>query len=221
MSGCRSSLTRSVLSAPSGCSYRQQVGRVSWAGVTEKQNLTSTSNADQGLKLILTLCAPRCVLQQEQKIFMGLVKKNPKPSRLKSSSQWHQAKGKPQADKRQSKTMVCHSVEGSHTLQFKHILGKEKAMQRSFSTASGEVCDGCTGLCQRPNTTPGTWTKSVHWDKQSGYKWHFKSTNQWHTTCQLWASHFCHYIPTSCSYSSLLFASWEDLQSQPAVLRAT
>lgn len=70
----QSSLTRSVLVAPS---YRQQVGKLFWAGMAEKQDLTSTSNADQDLKLILMLCAPRYVLQQEQKIFMGLVKKAP------------------------------------------------------------------------------------------------------------------------------------------------
>lgn len=98
--------------------------------------------------------------------------------------------------------------------------GKGNTVQH-FSTASDEDHGGCTGWCQRPNATPGTGTKSVHWDKHSGYKWHFKSTNQWHTTCQLWASHVCHCIPTSCSYSCLLFASWEDLQSQPAVLRVT
>lgn len=30
------------------------------------------------------------------------------------------------------------------------------------------------------------------------------------TTCQLWASHFCHCIHTSCSYSCLLLAFRED-----------
>lgn len=99
MERCRSGLTWSVLSAPSGRSYRQQAGRVSWAGVTEKQDLTSTSHADQSLKLILILCVPRCVLQQEQTIFMGLVKTNPKQSGLKTAPSCTKLKENPKVTK--------------------------------------------------------------------------------------------------------------------------
>lgn len=141
-----------------------------------------------------------------------VMKADPSCTRLKEYPKLTEDKVHPSCVIRWKDHMLCNSNK---------CWGRKRQCGTALSTASDEVCDGCTGWCQRPNTTPGTWTKSVHWDKQSGYKWHFKSTNQWHTTCQLWASHFCHCIPTSCSYSSLLFASWEDLQSQPAVLRAT
>lgn len=50
----RSSLMESMPSAPSAHFYRQRTGRFSWAGVTEKQDTASTSNADQSLKAILS-----------------------------------------------------------------------------------------------------------------------------------------------------------------------
>lgn len=53
------------------------------------------------------LCSQMCSLARV-KDFHGAGENIPKPSGLKSSSQLYQAKGKPQADKRQSKTIMCH-----------------------------------------------------------------------------------------------------------------
>ena len=103
--------------------------------------------------------------------------------------------------------------ERSHTRSSSSNLnpgqGEDDAAQH-FSTASDDVSDGCTGWRQRPNATPGIRTKSAHRDEQSRNKWRFKSTNLRCTTCQIWSSHFCYCMHTSCTCFCLLLAFRED-----------
>lgn len=216
----RSSLMQSMSTAPSACSYRQQVGRVSWADVTEKQDITSTSTADQSLKPILVSALLDVSSPAMAKNFYGTsektkpkqnTQKNHQGSKAAHSCTWLKKNSKQTKDKVQPPHVIRWEKDHTHgnSNNLNPGEGKDDAVQH-FSTASYEVSDGCIGWCQRPNATPGIWTKSAHWDKQSRNKWRIKSTNPWYTTCQLWASHFCHCIHISCTYSCLLLAFRED-----------
>lgn len=142
---------------------------------------------------------------------MGLLIKQQQGSKATHSSTWLKEKSKLTKDKVQPPHVIRREKDHTHgnSNNFNPGEGKDDAMQH-FSTASDGVSDGCIGWCQRPNATLGIWTKSVHWDKQSRNKWHIKSTSLWYTSCHLWASHFCHCVYISCTYSCLLLAFRED-----------
>lgn len=80
------------------------------------------------------LCAPRYVLQQEQKIFMGLVKKAPNHQGSKAApSSCTRLKENPKLTKVKVQPSCIIKWKKDHTQQFKQILGKEKATQCSTS----------------------------------------------------------------------------------------
>lgn len=163
----RSSLTWNVPSAPSACSYRQQVGRVSrLVSQRDNKHLKCRSELEAYPECSVL---PAASSSNSNKFWWDWWRKNKQTKKTSQGSKaapsciWLKESSKVTKDKVQPLRVTRWEKDRIHSNSnnLNPREGKDDAVQH-FSTASDEVGGGCIGQCQRPNATPSIWTKSVH-----------------------------------------------------------